>query len=409
MPRCDSDESDDELQPDPIKEDLLISLSQFCGLGAFAYGNTITAPANPGLFIEGHGNVGLPLSKNDANVIISKSKQSPYGKGARTIVDTAVRKSFELNPSQFALQNLKWEEETIKELLGKVYLELNLSCGLENVKAELYKLLLYQEGAFFKPHKDSEKAPGMFGTLVVCLSSEHQGGNLVLTHRGEKYEFKTSPHSKFAMSYGAWYSDVLHEVKPVTSGYRLVLTYNLIRPNETPVQLPPPSMAIHKRRLAEVLQQYNTSVEEHPNDCLPYLVHKFEHQYTQASLRAELLKGADLAQTRVVSQVASDHNFDLYLATMERTIKKDDLGYEGEIESTLELNHIIRLDGRQVKMHTNFPLDENNVLDPDFDEEDFDEENHTGYTGNEGSTGTYWYRDTVSCLPPQLHHSHSYA
>lgn len=31
----------------------------------------------------------------------------------------------------------------------------------EEVKVELYKLLIYEEGAFFLPHQDSEKADGM--------------------------------------------------------------------------------------------------------------------------------------------------------------------------------------------------------------------------------------------------------
>jgi hypothetical protein len=58
-----------------------------------------------------------------------------------------------------------------------------LSGVAENISAQLYKLLLYEKGAFFKPHKDSEKTPGMFGTLVICLSSAHEGGDIVLTHK----------------------------------------------------------------------------------------------------------------------------------------------------------------------------------------------------------------------------------
>jgi hypothetical protein len=38
----------------------------------------------------------------------------------------------------------------------------------------------------------------------------------------------TAEASEFGFSYAASYSDVRHEAKPGTSGYRLVLTYNLI-------------------------------------------------------------------------------------------------------------------------------------------------------------------------------------
>ena len=39
------------------------------------------------------------------------------------------------------------------------------------VTAELYKLVLYEAGSFFVPHRDTEKADGMFGTLVIVLPS----------------------------------------------------------------------------------------------------------------------------------------------------------------------------------------------------------------------------------------------
>lgn len=34
------------------------------------------------------------------------------------------------------------------------------------MKASLHKLLLYDAGGFFKVHRDTEKEPGMFATMV---------------------------------------------------------------------------------------------------------------------------------------------------------------------------------------------------------------------------------------------------
>jgi len=65
----------------------------------------------------------------------------------------------------------------------------------------------------------------MFGTLVICLPSEHEGGDLALKHGGITKAFKSSA-AQPAMF--CWYSDVSHEVLPVTSGYRWVLTFNLV-------------------------------------------------------------------------------------------------------------------------------------------------------------------------------------
>ncbi len=46
------------------------------------------------------------------------------------------------------------------------------------VKANLYKLLLYDEGCFFARHHDSERLDGMFGTLVLELPSIYEGAEL---------------------------------------------------------------------------------------------------------------------------------------------------------------------------------------------------------------------------------------
>lgn len=44
-----------------------------------------------------------------------------------------------------------------------------------DVAARLHKLLLYEKGGHFSPHRDSEgKAPGQFATLVICLPSNFQ-------------------------------------------------------------------------------------------------------------------------------------------------------------------------------------------------------------------------------------------
>lgn len=48
----------------------------------------------------------------------------------------------------------------------------------DKVKANLYKLLIYNKGSFFLSHKDTEKEDKMFGTLVVNLPSSHLGGDL---------------------------------------------------------------------------------------------------------------------------------------------------------------------------------------------------------------------------------------
>lgn len=333
----------------------------------------------------------MPLSEHDAKVIISKSKQSPFGKGNETRVDTSVRRSWELDATQILTRNPLWDA-TMRDLITTVHKDLALTCGAQDVSAQLYKLLLYEPGAFFKPHQDTEKVPGMFGTLVVSLPSLHRGGDLVLCHNEETIEYKTSNFSEFGSSYAAWYSNVTHEVKPVVSGYRLILTYNLVRLNNAQAYAPL-AVTNQKARLLPILDLWDSSLNGGKTLLPPYLIHKLEHQYTQASLKMARLQGRDLSQVQFLQTVCDRIGFGLYLAQMERMVVKDDYGDDNEYERDANLRHIQELEGR--KLIERLYLQEDNTLE-DLDDDDHDESEHGGYTGNEGAQATYWYRDTVS-------------
>ena len=87
-------------------------------------------------------------------------------------------------------------------------------------------------GGFFKAHVDTPRGTAMIGSLVVILPTDHEGGSLILRHGGNEWTFdsaeavNTTPQSSQA-AFIAFFSDVEHEVKSVTSGYRVTLTYNL--------------------------------------------------------------------------------------------------------------------------------------------------------------------------------------
>lgn len=78
----------------------------------------------------------------------------------------------------------------------------------------------------FKPHVDTPRGSTQFGSLVVCLPLEHEGGQLQVRHKGQEVTYDWGSH-KDQISWAAFYSDCEHEVLEVKSGYRLTLTYNL--------------------------------------------------------------------------------------------------------------------------------------------------------------------------------------
>jgi hypothetical protein len=71
----------------------------------------------------------------------------------------------------------------------------------------------------------------MLGSLVVIYPTAHEGGELILRHKGHEWKIDanslTSSQSSPSLAYVAFYSDIEHEVLMATSGRRVTVTYNL--------------------------------------------------------------------------------------------------------------------------------------------------------------------------------------
>lgn len=134
-----------------LRTDLELCLDAVQAAGSFAIFEPLPSPVtNPGLWIKGAGTIGLPLSERDAKAIIDAAHRAPYGKGAETLVDVNVRKTWELEPGDFEIRNPEWTE-LVRRVLRIVAVGLGVAGG---IAAELYKMLLYDEGAMFKPHQE---------------------------------------------------------------------------------------------------------------------------------------------------------------------------------------------------------------------------------------------------------------
>lgn len=193
-------EDDNCSDVDDVKLSLEETLSSFKTFGSFATLGKVSGDVSTGLSIPGIGRIAFPLIDYQAKQIIEVCHKAPFGKGSETIINENVRKTWELNPDDFELLNRLWPD-IVEGLLDTVAKELGCDPDV-SVSANLYKLLLYEEGAHFKPHKDTEKEPGMFATLVICLPSEYEGGNVVTSHRGKTKVFDA--RSSFHHSYVCW-------------------------------------------------------------------------------------------------------------------------------------------------------------------------------------------------------------
>ncbi|HXP70547.1 MAG TPA: 2OG-Fe(II) oxygenase, partial [Candidatus Dormibacteraeota bacterium] len=125
----------------------------------------------PGLDVQGVGPIALPLLPVQAEQLIAIAQQAPYGRGEQTLVDTEVRRTWQIDPERVQIRGRAWDR-TLENIVGRAAEGLGVTGP---VAAEFYKLLVYDEGAFFVSHRDSEKTAGMFATLVIVLPAFYRG------------------------------------------------------------------------------------------------------------------------------------------------------------------------------------------------------------------------------------------
>ena len=183
------------------------------------------------------------------------------------------------------------------------------------MQAELYKLLVYDAGSFFIKHRDTEKIPGMFATLVIVLPSEYQGGELVIKHKQEAVTLDLHRDDAAEVGYAAFYADCVHEILPITQGCRLTLIFNLFRADK---QLPlpkPPDYDQEQALVTSLLRNWATSLTDEPDPEIPLkLIYLLEHAYTPAELGFDALKNADAAVAEVLLAAAQQADCDIHLA-----------------------------------------------------------------------------------------------
>merc|ERR1719285_1156328 len=142
-------------------------------------------------------------------------KQAPFGIGRVTKVDKAVRNTLEVEAKRLKITESKWHE-FVKKQTAAIAEKFFIGDGA-TVEAKLYKFLVYEKGGMFRKHKDTEKEPGMFATMVVVLPCKFEGGDLRVEHAGTTIVYKPSKSSGKASAGTvlAWYADVDHEITKI--------------------------------------------------------------------------------------------------------------------------------------------------------------------------------------------------
>ncbi len=254
----------------------------------------------------------------------------------------------------------------------------------------------------------------MFATIVVVLPSWFAGGAVRVAHGELSETYDNSANSLTTTSVLAWYTDVEHEVKHITAGYRLALSFNLIHTTSAlrPALSPQNGVAA---RLRQVLLSWKEG--ESQDEAPAKLIYLLDHKYSQAALRGSALKGADAHLVALLDNIGRPHGFRLGLASLTCTERgsgndygggcgygrrgrygrygwgysedededEDDVSM-GEVEDTeISIKHLVDLDGKLIREDLDYEL-ETEVIPDEVAEAitsgAYDEQEYEGYMGN---------------------------
>lgn len=361
--------------------------------------------------VAGIGQIKLPIRTADIRKLCEAAIQAPYGKRTETIVDREVRDTLEI-----AAENVSFSEEFAEKLnavVRTVGSELHLEH--ERLECELYKLLIYTKGGFFLPHRDSEKKNGMVASLVVVLPNKFNGGELIVQHEGRSIRYGFEAASDLIKAeFVAFFADCKHEVKKVTSGVRLCLTFNLMLKDE-PKSTTPKHSSTSNAKLRKSIEGWLALWAEKP------IVFALEHLYSSDGLLPTLLKGADSYLLEELIPVANDLDCSLHFGQVSRHLCQfaDDGSFEygrrgysrfsgdfgkldvGEtFDDEIVIDNWKDIQGKSKRLPSLRCDSKQLISATPVDQWIPTEQDYEGYTGNAGNTLDRWYHKSAIVMWP---------
>lgn len=367
---------------------------QFCAEGRLALDAVAVTVRNV-------GTLDRPVTSESAAALHAASAPARHGRREATLLDKRVRDTGEIDASALSLE---WAAGALPALQAEVAQAL----GVLGLEARLHNLLVYGPGQFFKPHQDTEKHPGMVATLVLVWPSAHIGGELRVCHRDTEVHFASQHLQASAIRWFAFYADCRHEVAPVSEGWRIVLTFDLVLPAEAAR----PRTPVHPPLLDALRAHF------HPEGAEPRVqpwVLLLDHEYTERGLRWRLLKGEDRARVAALRAACEPLGLTVHLALAaihEQWTAIDSYGGRrggaGDpepdelIDEDMVLDFRVDADDRPLRRDALHVAPADAVSFTETGEDFLVDEEYEGYMGNYGETLDYWYRRAALVIQTPL-------
>ena len=285
-------------------EELLRSIDR---PGDFCVHGTLYSPL-PRLEVDSVGTVAFPVQTAQVRALIQAAERAPYGRGPETVLDTSVRDCWQIDAGHIRLGGGGWKE-SFRSILQRV--ADGLGCPSDRLEARLYKLLIYEPGGFFAPHRDTETTAGMVATLVIALPTDGVGGELVIRHKDRETTADICARDPSELGFAAFYAGCTHETRPVLEGHRIALVYNLVLRGlgASGAACQAPDYAAQVEAVAGLLGAW--SRKEQAGAKIGWLL---DHDYSEAGLSFTDFKGTDASVARTLSNAAERSDCELHAA-----------------------------------------------------------------------------------------------
>ncbi len=379
----------------------------------------------------------FPLSPRGVKALIAQARPAKFGWRELTLKDRSVRSCWEIAKSKISLDKRLWSAE-LEPVLEDIRARLNLppTCRLT---AHLHNLLIYEPGDFFVTHQDTEKHDAMVATLIVNLPSEHRGGMLEVQHDGQTKRFLSSRAPKDRFAFFAFYADCHHQVKPVTHGYRVTLTFNLVM-GEASQARGSSSVTTHHcdldetklSKLRAALRDWRQHSEGQAGTEPARLAYLLDHEYSQKNLSWQGLKNNDRIRAQCLQQVAEELGLVVHLTLLDvqkiwsaypkyesswygdswyrpaRSSQSQDEDSEYSVEELIDevttAVHWLDAEGKVQSFANCYFRDREICWTTATDQFKPHQEQYEGYMGNYGNTLEYWYHRAAIVLWPREQH-----
>ncbi|EKM60040.1 uncharacterized protein PHACADRAFT_206249 [Phanerochaete carnosa HHB-10118-sp] len=307
---------------------------------SFSFRKEYPGAPNPVLRHPALGTIGLPLNDREVEALKSRSTRSS---------DKHERHAYELDLKQMSLASPMWKgflAEVLKDVSSGLCFRLPYNASAPKIK--LHKILLHPKGSRTAAHNEFKSSESAFARVLVIVPCEYDGGAVHVSHDGLVAAYDNARTNHFQTTVVAWYTGATVETKPISSGGRLALLYDVVNTAQCPApSLPPPSPMT--KRFDAILRAWNDDTGEKSPQKLLFVLSRTR---ANAKLSRNSLADTDAQKLAFFEILASKHGFNLGLA---------------HAKCYVETYHALDDYGQKIEQYSD---------DSDYDEHDQDRELH---------------------------------